>query len=129
MFKIGALALNATVDLPPMSFPGIDLNTNNINIIPPTEPIDHLEELLAYHSQIDKLNKMFNSDPVNPKWQPENIVSHHVQKETKKIKIQIQYPENPSKHLVTLEPFRLDEPWMCIRYDAHHDLMHKPGWK
>ena len=114
MFNIGAFASSSSIDLPPMSFPGIDLNINYIHKLPQTESIDHLEELQAYHSQVDKLNDMFNPDPVNPLWQPETIVSHHVRKDTKEIRLKIYYAENHAKHMDTLENLHLDEPWMGI---------------
>ena len=67
MFKASAV-VSHSVDLPPLSFPGVDLNINHANILPYTELIDHFEVLQAYHSQIDKLNDMFNPDPNNPMW-------------------------------------------------------------
>ena len=66
MFKTGTFALSTSIDLPPMSFPGIDLNINHINILPHTEPINYLVELQAYHSQVDKLNDLFDPDLDNP---------------------------------------------------------------
>ena len=117
MFKASAV-MSHSMDLPPLSFPGVDLTINHANVLPHTEPIDHIEELRAYHSQVNKLNDMFNPDPHNPMWQPETIVSHHVRKHTKEISLKIHYPENHAQHLVKLENLRLDEPWMCIRYAA-----------
>lgn len=78
------------MDLPPILFLDVDLNINHVNIIPPTEPIDQIEELRTYHSQIDKLS---NPDPVNPMWKPDTIVSNHVLITTKQMHLKIQYPQ------------------------------------
>ena len=52
MFK-ASIVMSHSVDLPPLSSPGVDLNINHANILPHTEPINHIEKLQAYHSQID----------------------------------------------------------------------------
>ena len=46
---------------------------------------------------------MFNPDPVNPMWQPDTIVSHHVRKTSRAFMMQIQWPLDDQKDYIPLE--------------------------
>ena len=52
-------------NFPSLTFPGIPLPQAQVDTLPPVTQIDQIEELRAYHSQIDKLDDMFNPDPTN----------------------------------------------------------------
>ena len=55
-------------DLPSLTFPGKPLPQTQVDTLPQVTQIDQIEELQAYHSQIDKLNDMINPDPINHLW-------------------------------------------------------------
>ena len=43
--------------------------------------------------------------------------------------MQIQQPDTDVRQYIRLDNLRTDEPWLCIRYAAQHNLMTKPGWE
>ena len=44
MFKASAV-MSHSMDIPPLSFPGVDLTINHASVLPHTEPIEHIKEL------------------------------------------------------------------------------------
>lgn len=55
--------LHSNVDFPSLTFPGIPSPQAQMDVLSTIVPTDQIEELLVYHSQLDKLNDIFNPDP------------------------------------------------------------------
>ena len=43
--------------------------------------------------------------------------------------MKLQWPDTDVRQYIKLDDLRIDEPWLCIRYAAQHNLMKKPGWE
>ena len=100
---------------------------------PDISPVDHSEELRAYHAHLDRLNDMFHPDPERNLWTPTTVLSHTVRTNPKtqqrQVYLKVQWPdEEVPRQSLSVDTLRLSDPWLCIRYAYQNKLLNKIGW-
>lgn len=116
-------------NFPSLTFPDIPLPQTQVDTLPQVTQIDQIEELQAYHPKIDKLNDMFNPDPINHLCQSTTIQKHFLHCGKQRVYMKIQWLDTDVRQYIKLNNLRIDEPWLCICYAAQHNLMYKPSWE
>lgn len=103
-----------------------------VNLI--DESVDHIDELRAYHSQVDRLNSILSPNDYPPPPSSIHIHSHHVRPPTSDAPRRIMMVTTDTsssikrRQLHSLNDLRIDVPWECIAYDEHHNLRRHPEW-
>ena len=132
-----ALALIGACILPThvMAEPVVEIHNDNamFETIPmkPISTAQRVEELRAYHLNLDKLNQLLNPDYEDERWWVSKVLNHRVVECNDghtRVFAKIQYSDG-DKSYMTMDALRNHDPLVALRYASKHNLVGKEHWE
>ena len=97
----------------------------------PLNTAPRMEELRAYHMNIDKINQLLDPEAENERWRVEKVISHCLvtsKDQPDRIFVKVKYADNVNGYM-PLDALRTHDPFIGLVYAEKNNLKDQEHWK